>query len=296
MFTATADRQAIGALNPRAVVGYLRDKGWEKKRDFGENAAIFGVSINGTEHELLVPIASQASDFRPVMEVLIDDLVRIEDRSPHDLLSDLTMAAFDVIQIRSPNADNIGSAPLRVGVELHECARDLILSAANVAASDRPRAIWAGRRPEQVNDYLTSIRLAQSQRGSFVISLLSPWDFTPSNERDQGDLEFTEPFGRRAAMALAKALDAAGKALRASAVEGVQRPFEAAVQSGVSSNLCQALAQMARDGDGADISIRWSLTKPAEGRPMLRLGREDAQSFTEAAESFLRSSPCPASP
>jgi hypothetical protein len=284
MFMATADRQAICALSPRAVVGYLRDNGWEKRRDFGENAAVFGSTVDGIAHELLVPVASQARDFRAVMEVLIEDLVKIEDRSPHDLLSDLTMAAFDVIRIRSPDADSIGSVQLRAGVELYEGARELMLSAANAAASDRPRAVWAGRRPEQVNDYLASIRLAQSQRGSFVISLLSPWDFVPSVDRDQGDLDFVEPFGRRVATALAKALDAAGKALRASATEGVRKPFTAAVQAGVSSNLCQALAQIARDGDGADISIRWSLTKPAQGRPMLRLAREDAQSFTEAAE------------
>ena len=72
MLMGTPDRIVIGALNPRAVVGYLRSKGWEKKRDFGENAAVFGVSIDGIEHELLVPVASQAIDFRAVMEVLID--------------------------------------------------------------------------------------------------------------------------------------------------------------------------------------------------------------------------------
>jgi hypothetical protein len=283
MLMGTPDRIVIGALNPRAVVGYLRSRGWEKKRDFGENAAVFGVSIDGIEHELLVPVASQAIDFRAVMEVLIEDLAKIEDRSPYELVSDLSMAAFDVIRVRSPDADTIGSVQLMAGVELHEHARDLVLSAANSAASDKPRAVWMGRRSEQVKDYLDSLRLGQSQRGSFVISLLSPWDFVPPGDRDEPKLSFVEPFGRRATKALAKALDAVGKALRVSATEGVQQPFEKAVQSGVSANLCQALAHLARDGEGADISIRWSLTKPEIGNPTLRLTREDAQSLTEAA-------------
>ncbi|HWE15713.1 MAG TPA: hypothetical protein VG758_00810, partial [Hyphomicrobiaceae bacterium] len=62
---------------------------------------------------------------------------------------------------------------------------------------------------------------------------------------------------------------------------------------GVSANLCQALAQIARDGEGADVSIRWSLTQPEEGEPTLRLAREDAQSLTEAAHRLAEVEPLP---
>jgi protoporphyrinogen oxidase len=74
---------------------------------------------------------------------------------------------------------------------------------------------------------------------------------------------------------------------------GVQKPFQDAVGSGVNSNLCSALAQLAREGEGVDLSIRWSLTKPGEGQPSLRLSREDAQSLTEAAESLSQLEPAP---
>jgi hypothetical protein len=224
---------------------------------------------------------------------MIKDLIEIEDRSTHDLLSDLSMAAFDVIRIRSLEADDIGSIQLTAGVELHEYARDLVLSAANTAASDKPRAVWLGRRSEQVRDYLDSLRLAQSQRGSFVISLLSPWDFIAPSERDQSPLLFVEPFGRRATRALATALDAVGHALKRAATDGVQKPFEEAVKAGVSANLCQALAQLTREGDGTDVSIRWSATKPGEGKPSLRLRREDSQSLTEAAQRLSEFEPIP---
>jgi hypothetical protein len=203
------------------------------------------------------------------------------------------MAAFDVIRIRSLEADDIGSIQLMTGIELHEHARELVLSAASAASADKPRAVWFGRRSEPVRDYLESLRLAQSQRGSFVISLLSQWDFISPSERDQSSLLFLEPFGRRVTKALANALDAVGNALIKAATDGVQQPFEAAVKAGVSANLCQALAQLTREGEGTDVSIRWSLTKPERGEPLLRLSREDSQSLTEAAQRLSQYEPVP---
>lgn len=277
------DRNAVSALNPRAVIGYLRSKGWQKERDYGDNAAIFSLSANNTEQELIVPTEPAAFDFTTVMEIMIKDMVGIENRSFNDIVSDLSMAAYDVIRIRSFDADDLGSIQLTSGIELHEYARDLVISAAYAAASDKPRAVWYGRRSEQVKDYLNSIRLAQSQRGSFVVSLLSPWDFI-SSEGNQSSLFAFEPFGRRATKTLADALVAVQRALKISAIDGEPRPFEDAVPKGVSANFCRALAELARDGEGADVSIRWSLTKPEIGEPMLRLRREDAQALTEAAQ------------
>jgi hypothetical protein len=140
-----------------------------------------------------------------------------------------------------------------------------------------------------VTEYLNVLRLAQSQRGSFVISLLSPWDFTPSV--DQAQLRLGDSFGRQVTRILARSLQAIGDALKLAVTDGVQKPFQEAVGNGVSSNLCSALAQLARESDGVDLSIRWSLTKPEEGQPSLRLSREDAQSLTEAAESLSQHEP-----
>jgi hypothetical protein len=289
----TPDRNVIGSLNPRAVVGYLRATGWEKKSEYGDNAAVFWARFNEVDSELLVPVASNSRDFRKIMEVMIEDLVGIEDRSYFDIIADLSMAAYDVIRIRSQDSDDIGSVQLRTGIELHEHARDLVLSAANVAASEKPRAVWLGRRSDAVKDYADSLRLAQSQRGSFIISLLSPWEFISPSEREQSNLFFADPFGRRATRALARALAAVGTALRRTATEGVQAPFEAAVSAGVSANLCQALAQLAREGDGTDVSIRWSLTKPDEGEPLLKLSREDSASLVEAVQRLSEYEPIP---
>jgi hypothetical protein len=81
--------RVIRALDPHAVIAYLRRKGWERKRDFGVRAAVFGRSVDGIEHELLVPLAQDARDYPRVLEVMIEDLAKVEHRSPYEVFPDL---------------------------------------------------------------------------------------------------------------------------------------------------------------------------------------------------------------
>jgi hypothetical protein len=291
MLTGKPDHEAIAALSPRAVAGYLLAKGWMHSREYGPYGAIFVKSEDGHEHEVLISTVNELRDFANVMAILIDDLAKIEYRSPYDILADLTLAPFDVIKVRSPDADDIGSIPLSVGVEFHEQSRHLVIAAANAAASPQPKANWRGRRFEQVDAYLGSLRLGQSQRGSFVLSLLSPWDFVPQSELGQNYLFDVLPFGRRVTEALAKALTATSRALARTVNEGVKQPFVEAVSDGVSANFCFSLAQLARDGDGVDVSVNWSLTKPGGEAVLLRLRREDAQTLTEACGALVEEEP-----
>ena len=105
MLLGPPDRAAMGALNPRAVVGYLKSTGWEQRDGYGKNAVVFGIATDRLLGEVLVPVASQSEDFPKVMEVLVADLARLEDRSPYELLADLSMAAYDVVRVRSPEAE-----------------------------------------------------------------------------------------------------------------------------------------------------------------------------------------------
>jgi len=135
--------------------------------------------------------------------------------------------------------------------------------------------------------------LGQSQRGSFVLSLLSPWDFTRSRNIGQSTLlDDDVPFGRQVTTTLSEALAAIRVALREAVSGGPQEAFRKAVPSGVSANLCDALSALAREGDGVDVSVTWSLTNtPPSKAEMLSLRREDAQILLEAKRALLESEP-----
>lgn len=284
------DEPALKALSPRDVAGWLRMRGFVHRGAYGEYGAVFARDADGQACELVLPTSPQARDFGRRMEELVNDLAEAEDRPPGDVLTDLSLAPFDVVKVRSPDADGYGSVRLAAGLDLHAEARNLVLAAANAAASPVPRRSWRGRRFDEVGAYLDNVRLGQTQRGSFVLTLLSPWDFTPGASPL---LDLDEPtFGRRVTRSLATALKATEVAIR-QAVAGGTAPLVDAWRSGVSSNLCQALAKLARDGEGVSVSVEWSPAKPEPAPVMIRLQREDAAVLTEAGRTLAGQEPEP---
>lgn len=298
MFSHQSDMDAVGALSPRAVVAYLQKNGWYFRAAYGHYGSVLRRDNEGRQEELIVPISRETADFAKSMSMLVTDLSNIEGRSPYNIISDLTMAPYDVIRVRSPEADAIGSVPMESGVELHEQAWNVATAAANAAAAPRKRAYWKGRQFEKVDDYLKSVRLGQSQRGSFVLSLLSPWDFSPGHGSRQGTLLDDEiPFGRQVTQTLSVALAATRAALREAVSGQMHEAFRRAVISGVSVNLCDALSALAREGDGVDVSVNWSLTNtPDAPGEVLSLRREDSQILLEAKRALVESEPIPDQP
>jgi hypothetical protein len=291
--TSHTDLDAIGALSPRAVVAYLESKGWKRVAAYGEYGALVARTINDEKHELIVPTSPTTKDFVRTMSLFVSDLVEIEDRSPYDIIRDLGLAPYDVFHVRAPEADDLGSISLSAGVKMHEQARAVLAAAANAAAAPTPRAYWQGRPFERVDSYLNALRLGQTQRGSFVLSLLSPWDFEPNISLQTSLLLDDVPFGRSVTRTLARTFIATRRALSEAVSADVSTAFMKAVPEGVSINLCDALATLIREGDGIDLSINWSLTKPENEVLPLRLRREDAQTLTEARQMLAKNEPSP---
>lgn len=290
MSTDESDAPILAGLAPRAVADWLRMRGFKHTGTFGQHGALFARESESGRSELLLPTSPQVRDFVRRMAELVDDLAEAERRMSSDVLTDLSLAPFDVIKVRSPDADKYGSVRLSTGIDLHEEARNIVLAAASAAASPVPRKSWRGRRPEEVDAYLENVRLGQTQRGSFVLTMLSPWDFSPGSTLP---LDLGEPnFGRRVTRSLARALTATKNALLRSVTEGVS-PMVEAYREGVSANLYNALAKIAREGDGVDLSLDWSPTQPEPEAIKISLNREDAVILSEAARVLASEEPEP---
>ena len=284
------ERTVLTALSPRDIAGWLRNRGYEHRGNFGEFGLVFARDRPEETQEVILPTSPQAKDFGRRMEELVNEIAGYEDRAPGDVLTDLTLTPFEVVRVRSPDADDYGSVRLSKGLDLHEEARNLVLSAANAAASPAPRRSWRGRRFEEVSSYLENVRLGQSQRGSFILTVLSPWDFVPDTH---GALDLGEvTFGRRVTKSLQMALEATARGIRDSTAGGVE-PLVNAYTRGVSSNFCQSLAKLVRDGEGIDVTIGWSPAHPESAPVKVSFKREDAAVLTEAAKILSRQEPEP---
>jgi hypothetical protein len=259
----TFDPETIAALSPNHIGGYLLARGWIDKGAFGPNGRLYSRESGSSTLEVVLPVRRSIVDFTRRMAELVRALADAEQRDQASVIFDLACTSFDVIRIRAKDADQYGSIRFDEGLQLHEEARNLLLASARAAASDQPRKAWKGRRPESVSEYLHRVRLGQTEKRSFSVTVLSPYNFEPNV---QSTLFDGEAFGRRVTLQFGKALQAVETAL-AEAVTGVRPAFEKTVSSGVSSELCGSLAKLADNDMGVEVSVSWSPAKPTTLEP-----------------------------
>ncbi len=253
------DAAALSAVSPAALRAYAEAEGWVQLEPFGAHSHVYLNKSLGAE--LIIPATSALGDYAATVSELIDRFARAEDRDQLQVFRDLSVADRDVIRVRSPEADDVGSVRIEAGVELFIHARELVLSAACSAWS--PRASYRAGRVRQADDYMDRVRLGQTEHGSFVVTMLAPVPPQLDRPRDLWPNEADEPYERRVTRTLAGGLDAAADSVEKHLGGAGFAVFQNAVGRGVSSNLCEATAGLIPQGDGLEVSVTWARTRPA---------------------------------
>jgi|CXWL01.1.fsa_nt_gi hypothetical protein len=253
------DNNVFNSIEPEAITRYLLANGWSEVRRVDGEMIVFGkTGRHGKKPLLWMPISNDLSDYAPMVAQLIRTVAKEVDKSEIQIMDDLeTVAIGDIIRVRSfdPLDLNDHTIPLSDGVNLLNRARAMALAGASSAIEHRP---VQSRRPNtEAKQFVRNLRLGQTERGSFLLRLISPIIDIKSGEY----LEFQGmdrlPFSRRAIMELVKGLNA----LRDAAKENEERgrfffnSFLELVPSGVSANLCEAIV---------DIDEKESLSRPIE--------------------------------
>lgn len=283
------DREALARLSLVDVRSYLASQGWAAEGRYGDVATVFRkTDLTGRAYEILLPLKQEFRDYADRMADIAAILSDVENRPQLAVYADLIKSGFDVVRFRALDADVAGTIALENGVALYDHARDLVAAAANAAI--KPKRAYRGNSSERAKDYLNSLRLGQTEIGSYVLTVLSP--VPPSLESDQlpllpelgvGD----DPFPRQVVRKLAQALHATKRAAVEAAATGKMEPFEEVVEAGVSANLCEAIARLVDKGNGVDISVSWSRVRAApELTSTHSFNRDNARVLSEAAVTF----------
>ena len=297
MRAAVQDKETLSTLKPIEMMAYLRANGWQQAADRAGKGSLWVLQgRSGTEFDVSLPARRELGDYTLRMAEVLETLADAEQRSQLDVLRDVQTTTADLIRVRAPsgNAEN-GTLPFNEAVTFVERSRDMMLAAACAAISKRP--VYAKRKAQQAMDYLHQIRMGQTERGSFVLTILSP--VTPELRPAQDTLLPAEPelpYERQVTRTLIESLAALDEAAREAAVHGDMTPFQTAVSRGVSANLCDAVVGLSAvsPSEGLDIQVSWSRTRPvgvhAVGRVVLSsdtmpLIEEAARRFRETTTS-----------
>lgn len=286
--------QLARTLRPLEVVAYLRSRGWQETKSFPGRGSAWGLRLpSGEQAEVLVPVSHEIPDACPRLFEVLRTLELVEGRAFFEVWRDLSTARSDLLRVRVTLADaKDGSLPVEAVVGLVQGVRDLLLAAACAAVDPRP--VYATRKPAQALQFLEQTRFGQTEHGSFTLTVESP--VPPSLGGAAADAE--EPFGRRAFSTLLTALQEATSAAGRATAQQSTEPFREAVRRGVSANLCEATASLARLADpveGLPVSVSWAAVRPGPSAVPTRvvLPVEAGPIFAEAARYFRATSPQP---
>jgi len=292
------DERALASTRPQELVAYLRSRGWHEHGTYRQVAGIWRRAEQGEDFEILVPMDPELADFAARIADALETLEAVERRSQLDILRDVATSMADVVRIPATRADlRDGSMPVNDGVAFFTHARELMMAAA--CSAIEPRGVFAARRPAPATQYLDRARFGQTERSSYVVTVVSP--VPPrlvAGVQGEGTNEVEEPYERRVTTTLMRALGSAQRAADRAAATGNLAAFQEAVADGVSANLCDALVGLSAGCDaGSDlqVSIAWAPARPgpADVPRAVRVSVGAMPIFGEAARIFRATSPLP---
>ena len=293
MIVQIRDRAALTSISLASLRTYLASTGWLDLGQWGERAAtVFGREHDERSWEIVVPHNDTVAGYAEGMADAVAVLSAVEDRSQLDVLLGLAATSADLIRFHSLNG--AAKEPLSLGESagLLNIAYDLMAAAAR--SVERARAAYRGPLSSEIADYLDCLKPNPGYHEGFELTLRSPVPSGLGTQTDMGD-DFQPPFSRQASLKLAEALKHSSDAVAMPNVDDQLASFRQAVPHGVSANLCDAVAKLAKQGEGVEISLSWAGVRPKSknqvSSPKFRFSQHSADILADAAKSFRRDEP-----
>ena len=261
MIVQIRDREALSSISIVNIRAYLNSHGWTDAGTWGERAiTIFTKERGGRSWEILVPHRDTFGGYAENMANSVAVLSAVEERSELDVFYDLSAAGADVIQVRSTNGKAREPLSLRRSAGILNDAYRMLEAGARSA--EKPRAAYRSRLSANVAQYLDSVRALPGYPQNYALTLHSPVPVGFDRQEDLGD-EFHAPFARLATAKLAQGLLHTSEALERAVSDDTLEPFKEEVESGVSANLCDSVANLAKQGAGIAIDMAWAGVRPS---------------------------------
>ena len=287
MKVSIRDTDALRAVSPTALSAYAHVAGWCRQEPYRVHSDVY---VGEARPEIIVPRTERLGDYASVVATLIETFAQVSGQDELTVYRSLVIADRDVIRVRAAESDD-GSVTLNQGADLIGGARDMLLSAA--CSLRDPRPVYRAGANREAADLLKRVRLGQTDQGSFVVTLLTPVVPPPMPALFPDPDDLNAPIERRMTRRLVEALSAARGAVERTAA-GEESAFGESVASGVSANLCEALARVIEPFPTLDVGVSWARTRPmtASGA-VVRFGWADTAVLREAARSFRDRAPRP---
>lgn len=289
----------LSLLVPEDIAAYLMAQGWQRESGITSTSEVWVQNRvtatarhwNTTVDELVLPRVLDVVDYAYRLAQAVGTISFVENRPAESVIRDIITTRSDVVRFKRPSTSADGSIPLTDGVTLVDRALEMLTAAACSAAT--PRRVVPARRPLNAQEYLRRIRLGQTEKSSYVITVISP--LARLNVEEPSLFEAQEDtFPRRVTKTLASGLVALEQVLESVKRDGNFGVFDDVVATGVSANMCEAVARLVRSPDRESaISIRvdWAFSQPLHSAAQVTFEPDAEPYLAEAAKRFRASEP-----
>jgi len=281
------DRNALLAVTPAALSAYARTAGWNRHKSYRVHSDVY---VGNDLPEIIVPKTERLGDYSNVVADLIKTFAHVDHQDETGVYRSLITADRDVIRLRTGESQD-GSIALSEGAELISGARDILLAVACTLDGQYKSVYRTGANRNAIN-LVDRTRLGQTDQGSFVVTLLTPVIPSPIPTLFPDESEQNLPIERCLTVRLMEALNATRFALERT-MSGDGKAFPESVDSsGVSANLCEALAKITGNFSTLDVSVSWAQTQPmAKPQRNVAFGQIDTPLLREASRSLRENAP-----
>lgn len=271
------------------VASYLNSSGWRREEEVLRGATIWTL---GDKEEVLVPVEPGYRDQASRLRAVVRTLAEVEHRSELEIVQDIVDPMVDKQYYRTQPPTPSGTIPLPTAIKALEGIRDLMGAAAR-SLLEGPRVVFRDRRPQRITDFLNLVRLGTTQPGSYILTARVPLNFPrqaavglqeTSTIRESQTRDSDLPSGREIVKQMLQAVAAARDAASQVAQGGHRQAFVTTVESGVSAELCEALARLGGSHNDQPFEVRFSWARGAEDNPPESTVRFDASAARIVAQ------------
>lgn len=242
----------FSSIDPEKLFEFLKHRQWDFKNNVKDK---FSIWVKG-DKKLYIPLDKNAFDYKLRINEVFQDLSNIEKLALEEISNNTSIKTYDTIRIQVDAPGFIeGSISLKKAANLYSGGKALLIASANAAHSKKPS--YSGKSISEVEDYINTVRVGQSEIGSYVAKFLSP--LPPDVEQLPGIAQ-REVFERSVTETLVKSIKAMNECVARFENTDNKKVFNEFVEQGLSSNLCEAAILLCESSsrENVNIDITWS--------------------------------------
>lgn len=238
--------ELVREITPSRIRKYLLGTGW-KEDDTKFDAVNLFYYKDSPEEQILLPIKIEFLDYSRRIRELVEHLSTIQNRNEEEIFNELLLPASDIIRFRIDNKDTKGGTlPLPDGISLLPNVKQMLYASAMSLL--KPNTYFKVLKNKDVEEFIDSCRWGQTERGSFVASVVCPIDL---NKNLLG--ERVNKFGRETTLNLMNSLNTITTSIDRHAREGT---IDKSIRDEkFNYNFCTALMELQPEEKDSNISV-----------------------------------------